>query len=610
MKISINRKILGLFLTLVVIVAIFVSGTYYVTRYMQKALHKSDIISRGVNLTGNLQFQINKLLFPVSRYLITGDIEERDNFDIIISEISRLLSEIKSLGGDWEWNEVSEKVEKDAAAFGEKAINILYIDKPVGNNVALKLMAELSSSSDLLVQEVDKFHRFAENEVSRMGVQVNKVAVESNIYAVTVLVMLILSTVLLYYYLKKFVTIPIYKLHEGANIIAKGDLDHNLNIRTGDELEELSSAFNKMAFALKQDRAKLMKELDVFNALLKILGLLISIPKMQDVLHRIVDAIRNLILCDTCSIMLLDVKREFLTVQASYGLDERYVQGAIQRMGDGIAGWVALHRKPLLLNGPIQEGQFNNYMEHEKNIVSSIAIPIETKDGIIGVVCISMKSEYEYTKDDERRLLLIVRNLAIAMENAHLFEELEKTNLETIMALAQALETRDAYTRGHTERTARLALAIAERLELPEKTKERLKYAAILHDIGKIGIPDNILNKPGKLTDEEYTFIKQHSIRGAEIVKQVDALKLVATIILHHHERWDGSGYPDGLKGEKIPIEARIVSVLDAFDAMTSDRPYRRALTVEVAIAELKRCSGTQFDPKVIDAFMAEIQPK
>ena len=134
-----------------------------------------------------------------------------------------------------------------------------------------------------------------------------------------------------------------------------------------------------------------------------------------------------------------------------------------------------------------------------------------------------------------------------------------------------------------------------------------LKYAAILHDIGKIGIPDSILNKPGRLTDEEYRLVKEHPAIGAEIVKQVKALEPVASIILQHQERWDGKGYPYGMKGEDIPMEARIISVLDAYDAMTSDRSYRKALPVQTAIAELKRCSGTQFDPKVVNAFLAEL---
>lgn len=437
---------------------------------------------------------------------------------------------------------------------------------------------------------------------------------EKNVYAATtparyILLVLFGSSivVIMAVFFGSRVVKPLKKLTEISAELAEGDLTKRAYITGEDELGQLARAFNAMASSLEKDRQKIVKEFEVFNILLKVLGFLISFPKMQDILPRIVDAIKNLIPCDTCSIMLLDEKKEFLTISASYGLEEKYIKDVRQKVGDGIAGWVALHNKPLLLQGPIQEGGFRNYMEHEKDIASSISIPLETRDGLIGVVCITNKNAHSYEDDDMRRLTLIAGNLSIALENARLFERIRAANLETMMALAQALETKDAYTRGHSERMVQRAEAVAERLGLPEVETELLRYSAILHDIGKIGIPDNILNKPDKLTDEEYRLIKEHPIKGAEIVKQVKALEPVASIILQHHERWDGKGYPQGLKGEAIPIEARIVSVLDAFDAMTSDRPYRKALPIERVIGELKRCSGTQFDPKVVDAFLAEL---
>lgn len=438
---------------------------------------------------------------------------------------------------------------------------------------------------------------------------------EKNVYAALTPVRYILPVlfgsgiiVILAVFFGSRVVKPLKKLTEISAELAEGDLTKRAYITGEDELGQLARAFNAMASSLEKDRQKIVKELEVFNILLKVLGFLISFPKMQDILPRIVDAIKNLITCDTCSIMLLDEKKEFLTISASYGLEEKYIKDVRQKVGDGIAGWVALHNKPLLLQGPIQEGRFRNYMEHEKDIASSICIPLETRDGLTGVVCVTNKNAHSYEDDDMRRLTLVAGNLSIAVENARLFERIRAANLETMMALAQALETKDAYTRGHSERMVQRAEAVAERLGLPEVETELLRYSAILHDIGKIGIPDNILNKPDKLTDEEYRLIKEHPIRGAEIVKQVKALEPVASIILQHHERWDGKGYPQGLKGEAIPIEARIVSVLDAFDAMTSDRPYRKALPIERVIGELKRCSGTQFDPKVVDAFLAELR--
>lgn len=186
--------------------------------------------------------------------------------------------------------------------------------------------------------------------------------------------------------------------------------------------------------------------------------------------------------------------------------------------------------------------------------------------------------------------------------------ELEETRFEAVMALAQAIEAKDLYTRGHSERTANYALQIADKLGLSDEEKGHIKYAAVLHDIGKIGIKGAILNKPGSLSEAEYEEIKTHPQKGVDIIRPVRFLAPVIPLILYHQERWDGKGYPEGLAGDKIPIGSRIISVLDARDAMTSDRPYRKALSREEAIRELKRCSGTQFDPKVVEVFLEIIE--
>ena len=194
--------------------------------------------------------------------------------------------------------------------------------------------------------------------------------------------------------------------------------------------------------------------------------------------------------------------------------------------------------------------------------------------------------------------------LARERENIRLFEALETAHFDAMKALAQAIEAKDHYTRGHCDRMVEYAVAIARELGLSEMEKKILRYAAALHDIGKIGIPEAILNKAGKLTEEEYTIMKAHPEKGAQIIRGVSFLTPVAPLIYHHQERYDGKGYPDGLVGEKIPLGSRIVAVLDTFDAMTSDRPYRKALPLERAIAELKRFSSQQFDPLVVDVFL------
>lgn len=184
---------------------------------------------------------------------------------------------------------------------------------------------------------------------------------------------------------------------------------------------------------------------------------------------------------------------------------------------------------------------------------------------------------------------------------------LVRKEFQDMMALARSVEEKDKATEGHCARIERLALRTGERLGLTGDQLVTLSYAAYLHDVGKVKVPDEILNKPGPLTDAEWEEIRKHSDYGAEMLREKDFLRNAAEVVRAHHERYDGKGYPRGLKGEEIPIEARIVAVVDAYDAMISDRPYRKALPKEKAIAELKKNAGTQFDPRVVNAFLSVI---
>lgn len=172
----------------------------------------------------------------------------------------------------------------------------------------------------------------------------------------------------------------------------------------------------------------------------------------------------------------------------------------------------------------------------------------------------------------------------------------------------QSLQARDPYTAEHSERVADLSGKIARKLGLPENEVERIVAAARIHDIGKVGIPDSILLKPGPLTPQEWEIMKKHPVIGAEIIKGMEIYDNCVDIVKYEHERWDGSGYPEGLKGEEIPLGARIVAAADVYDALTSDRPYRKALPKEEAIAELKRMRGVKLDPRVVDALLEVLE--
>jgi HD-GYP domain-containing protein (c-di-GMP phosphodiesterase class II) len=193
---------------------------------------------------------------------------------------------------------------------------------------------------------------------------------------------------------------------------------------------------------------------------------------------------------------------------------------------------------------------------------------------------------------------------ATSLENALLYADLENTFRETIQGLALALEAKDAYTHGHSENVTRLCGAAAAAMGLDDPFRATLRQARVLHNMGKIGISSSILNKAGRLTREEYEIIKSHPRVGRRILEHISFLRDVIPIVYHHHEQWNGEGYPEGLGSEEIPLGSRLMAVADTYDAMTSDRAYRVGLSHEAAVNELKRCSGVQFDPECVAAFL------
>lgn len=251
-------------------------------------------------------------------------------------------------------------------------------------------------------------------------------------------------------------------------------------------------------------------------------------------------------------------------------------------------------------NAPLVEND-SEKLPDGSGLVNLSALPVAAKGKSSGVLLLANKRSGGFSDQDTKLLLSIGQHAGIALENVRLHHELNEAYASTIAVLADAIEAKDAYTRGHCESVMRLAVEVGQRLELKGEKLDEVRYSALLHDVGKIGVPDGILLKPGKLMDEEFSIIQKHPSIGRDLVSRVPTLKRLTDAILHHHEKWDGSGYPAGLAGEGIPLVARIVGAVDAFDAMTTPRPYREAISHEEAIAELQRCAGTQFDAQIVD---------
>jgi HD-GYP domain-containing protein (c-di-GMP phosphodiesterase class II) len=240
---------------------------------------------------------------------------------------------------------------------------------------------------------------------------------------------------------------------------------------------------------------------------------------------------------------------------------------------------------------------------------SLVAVPLRIQKRLMGFIAVASFTRTKRFDEGQRKLLSIIGSrAAAAIENARLYEDLQATFQQTIEGLAKAIDKMDRYTAGHSDRVAIYAVMLAEHLGLGPEDIEVVRQSALMHDIGKIGCVLN-LNKPGKLTNDEYEVFKRHPVYGRDILDPIKFLHPLIPGVHLHHERWDGRGYPLRMRGNEIPIIARIISVADTYDAMTSDRSYRRALPHEVAVAEIERCSGSQFDPELAACFTTNIDP-
>ncbi len=369
--------------------------------------------------------------------------------------------------------------------------------------------------------------------------------------------------------------------------------------------------------AIKRESEERIRQ---FATLAELGAILNSTLDPKEVRKRAMEAATRLVDCEVGSLLLVDRERDELFFEVALGEKGEAVKEIRLKIGQGIAGWVARHGEPLSI--PDVEKDYRHFKkadEHSKFTTKNmLCVPVRVKGEIVGVLqAINKLGGRDFTHQDLELFCLLANQVAIAIDNARLYEELRETFLQTAEALAEAIinqchrkylaeaiEKRDPYTGGHTKRVLDYSLRTAKYLNLTPQEEESLKIAAILHDIGKIGIEDKILRKTERLDKIEYEIMKSHPLLGAEIMNHVKSLREVIPGMRYHHERIDGNGYPQSLKAEEIPLIAKIIAVADTYDAMTTDRPYRKALEPKSALEELKKGSDTQFDANVVEAFL------
>jgi len=364
------------------------------------------------------------------------------------------------------------------------------------------------------------------------------------------------------------------------------------------EIAELAKSFGDMMARLESNIKELKATKTILYRVLSGVGKTItSVGNFDLLIELVLETTVEALLAKRGAIYVLDEDTNVLSRKVVSGSDIEDAPLEV-KIGEGSIGWVAKERKPLFV--PVLES------ENEKKVgffsPPLICVPLVLRDKMWGVILLSGKKYGDNFSEDEMRILSnLAGQIAVSLENARLSKNIEQTYFETISALALAVEAKDPYSRGHSDRVSNFSSRIAVKLGLDKKDVDVIKRAASLHDVGKIGIGDDILKKAGRLDDEEMNIMRSHSIVGETIIKPLKSFRALLDPIRHHHEKLDGSGYPDGLKGDEISLPARILSVADIFDALTSGRPYREPLSYEDCIKELdKMAEDNKIDPEVV----------
>jgi len=325
-------------------------------------------------------------------------------------------------------------------------------------------------------------------------------------------------------------------------------------------------------------------------------------------LEQLGHALTSFVRVDALSLKLNGITEELLMVRQNGCFKHETIFGS-KIMSPVSFGRVALEAgTPTLIDDiPTSTFTFPAYVSRE-GFKSLVAVPLRSGKREMGIVTIYLREAAPVSAEALAIVSIVASVTAAAVEHSQLVRRMETNYFSTVEALAAAIEAKDPYTRGHSKRVTQFAIVLAERFGVSDTELRTLQYGATLHDIGKIGIDEKILNKPGKLTPEEFEVIKHHPVIGERIIERVDFLQGARPVVRSHHERFDGTGYPDGLRDEEIPFLARVCCVVDFYDALTSDRPYRSAFSVDTTIQHIKEGIGSMFDPVIAKEFL-EMSP-
>lgn len=349
---------------------------------------------------------------------------------------------------------------------------------------------------------------------------------------------------------------------------------------------------------LSSEIVRVYEELSLIH---KVSGMLGNEMDVERICRMVLEEADKILAVDTLFLMLLDAERNDLFSRFAIGSHGESILGFRVAMTQDLVSHVFRQGEPVTICDIVADGRFRLPYPAQ----SILFVPLVADVRPVGMLVATDKLSGEEFWSQELQLMgIFASEVSSALQKANLYDEINTLFLSTVKALATAIDAKDPYTYGHSRRVAELSVAIGNELGIERDRVRKLELASLLHDIGKIGTPENILRKPGMLQPEEYEKIKEHPAKGAEILSMIAEFSEIVTWIRHHHEWYDGTGYPDRVAGENIPVEARIIAIADSYDAMTSDRPYRKGMLPGTVVNILEQFSSSQFDPLALEAFL------
>lgn len=404
--------------------------------------------------------------------------------------------------------------------------------------------------------------------------------------------------------IQSFLTVPMTV--QGKNIGLINISSTRAKAFNREHLRTFSTLSNLLSTAVENVKIRLYLErrIDEISVLFEISQAITSTLVLDEVLDSIVNFSMEMMNALRCELRLLDETGGLLEVRASRGLSKSFLASTAIKVGEGIIGNCFSQRLPISVVDARKDPRtkYTSMVKREK-LAGLLAVPITQRGRPIGVITIYTSKPRDFSQEEIDLLSTFASQASIAIENAQLYANMKEQYLSMVMALAAAIEAKDSYTHGHSTKVMEYAVKIAVEMGLAEEEIETVRYAGLLHDIGKIGVNDVILSKKGHLTKEEVDELHRHPEYGASIMERVEMLKDIAPLTLYHHEKYDGTGYPLGIRGDKIPLGARILAVADTYDAMIADRPYRDAFPFGHVKKEMKKAAGSQLDPEIVRVF-------